>query len=117
MINLEEYPKSKEKLFKFCENWLLALQEILLKGVSGERPPLEPDLIEMQALNIINNNRRVLYDFFDKENIKMGITAGDKFIWHISAISTLFSETSYDNRLEAEEKGFEQCFKILENGI
>lgn len=120
MIKLENYPKTKAKLMEYSKGLLAKFQQELLKDAPAgtEAPVIEETLLTYYLENILTNNIRSLYDFFDSEELNLLIDwQVDGFVWYLRQVDTVIeSKDSYKSRIEAEAAGFEECFKIYENG-
>jgi len=62
---------------------------------------------------------RDLYDFFDKQGIVLCVhrTHDEYFTWYIDRSEFEHRRPRTTTRTEAEEVGFEECFKILERKL
>ncbi len=125
MIKLDDFPKGKEKLMAFTKDLLLAFQKELTKdSPSGvDLPVIEDELKEIYVNNILLNNKRSLYDFFDKEDIHLLVDYADGFYWqikyrknNITKVQITEPPIKHGDRISCEDEGFDNCFKILENG-
>lgn len=117
MINLNDYPKSKAKFLVYVKKWLIDFQKELLKGSNlpdDQIPKVDDKLAEDAALNIVYNNMRSLYNFFDKEGIYMTVVDPLAWKWRIVANDNHTEGNELKSRDEAELEGFEECFKVLE---
>lgn len=120
MIKLEDYPKSKEIFSKYVKKWLIEFQKELLKGVEGEAPPITDSIVEAASLNIIQQNPRSLYNFFDNEGIILLLDGPDEmygWTWQIRNNRNVINSVGAGTlkREEAELEGFKECFKLMES--
>lgn len=124
-MQINDYPKSKVKLMEFTKDLLIAFQKELTKDAPAgvELPVIDDELKEIYINNILINNKRSLYDFFDRENIHLLIDYAEGFYWQIkykgeSGITTVkITEppVKHTDRISCENEGFENCFKLMEN--
>ena len=115
MINIEKFPKSKEKLLGFIKGHLEVFQKSLMKD-EKELPPIDPGIVEATMDNILDNNPRSLYNFFDKEKVYVLVDL-DENAWSFRVVSkNTFSSGKFSAREHAETEGFKEALKILENG-
>ncbi len=121
MIDLKDYPKSKEVFYEHVKKWLLQLQKELLKDVPEvQAPEITDRIVELGANNILNQNFRSLYHFFDEQGIYLLVDGPDEmhgWTWRIRYKSIdVFDSTSAGSlkREECEIEGFKECFKLME---
>lgn len=123
-MNLEEMPKSKARLKEYATELLGALQKELTKDapVGSEVPEIGDELTDYFIGNIISNNKRALYDLFDKEGIHLLVDYADGYYWQIkykigeiTTVKITEPPVKYEDRISCENEGFDNCFKIFEN--
>ena len=118
MIDLKDYPKSKEIFYEHVKKWLLQLQKELLKDVpETQAPEITDRIVELGANNILNQNFRSLYHFFDGVDINLFITKGFGIKIMNKGKESVDYADEFKTREEAELFGFKECFKMLESTI
>ena len=126
-MNIAEYPKSTKKLKEFVKNQLVTFQNGLVDHLklSGQEVDI-PEIGDTEVKNytelLLDNNPRILYDFFDKEGLMLLLDADEmhSWSWQIRHYKKKHLEViNYDNqflttRIQCELDGFESAFKTLE---
>lgn len=119
MIQLENYPKSTKKLLEFTKDVLRQFQKEMLQKIpldEGEVVPEIDDKIALETANyLLKQNIRVLYNFFDQEEIYMIPDRKEgKWAWKIGTGVMQISDDTFKSREEAEVVGFKEAFIKLE---
>lgn len=123
-INLSEFPKTREKIREVVKAQLVAIQAEMLKQIPKEMefeiPEIIPQQVDLTIEYLLKNNFRFLYDVFDKENVILQIIH-EVTSWVAEVEdeeeNTDFSKRGFNSRIEAENAGFIECFKILEEKL
>lgn len=124
-IELKNYPKSSIKLKEFVKEMLENFQKLALgaipQGQEYEIPKIEDGILEPMMESLVNNQKRMLYDFMDLNEIYINTeyydSTGD-FGWNIQFNEKVeSSKKEHNTRIEAENEGFIECFKILEENL
>ena len=108
----EKFPKSYQKL-----------QEFILKDIAGTEKL--KGLIPVDKMQIMTDTLlgmtfsssrglRILYDFFDENNIYCMSIRSSKWSYSVQYTGLLHDDAMYEKRIQAEEAGFLFCFNLLE---
>lgn len=111
-MNIAQCPKSKQIFKEYIKRILTGWQNF-----NKDNPEFIPEELSDMELErsmeaVLFGNPRILYDFFDENNIFMSV--------HHNGYNAVFSvnETdggiTYKTRREAEEAGFRRCFEEME---
>lgn len=134
MIDLQLFPKSKKLLQEFAKKNLLAFQKNIMKEnkVEGvEIPEITDDMAENYATALLSTNPRILYDFFDEQEIYLSIRNARKdnfyFSWNVKFDKGVYKDcskaagkssiSSFKTRLECEDDAYKFIFKLLEEKL
>ena len=118
MIEIKDYPKVQNKL----RTHIRALLTRWIKEAVQEEPtPITDDYLDQAIDSLIKSNFRLLYDFFDENYIYLQphlleqLNPEGGWGYELSFPGGIFDEDqSYNSRREAEDAGFIECFKRLE---
>lgn len=118
------YPKSHKVLLEFIKKYLDGFQKSMVGqvGVDTEFPEVDDAIAEQATQALITLYKRMLYDFFDENEVYISLEyIGDENLSENYWCSTINAEEDRnyfgDNRIEAEELGFERAFKTLEDKL
>lgn len=134
MININEFPKSKKLLGEFGKRNLSAFQKNIMKEreIEGvEIPEITDEMADSYASALLTTNPRILFDFFDENEIFISIRCAAKdvfyFRWnvkfdkgndveHPEALGRS-TASNFTTRLECEKEAFNLAFKLLEEKL
>ena len=111
----ENYPKA----WKVFWNWIISYDEICAFDIEQ----LENRIKVLGGCNFIeftHFNRGDLYSFFDQKQIYLTTQVQPDHEWTFSIdldLDCTFDNISYNERKDAEQAGFLEAFKILNNSI
>ena len=107
----DNYPKSLELL----KDWMLQIIK--------QTPGITPDFINKAPIDMLiglllsnSSSVRQLYEFMDSNEFILCVTTYHNLGWHYSINGTEYLDL-YPNRILAEEKGFIDCFILLEQKL
>ena len=114
---IKECPKAHAALKQHIITGLQAMQKAMLppdvQEGEYELPDLNTFLTEEMIMHTLKTNVRVLYDFFDKNEVYVTINKLNRWSFTVNDGISQF----YDSRFEAELEGFAATFKILEGKL
>lgn len=110
MLNIDNIEKEYPKAFKDFLNWY----EKGVKETFGAGKIDQFSISTAAVKSLIPLNIRILYTYFDYKEVILSICrdSNEKFYFFINDDD--YTKT-FENRVLAEEAGFEECFRILEN--
>ncbi len=100
----------EDELIKDCPKAIAKLKAWLAKELQEVPDSAEADIL---VVMILRYNTRILYDFFDDNKIYAEVTVNLMGPEFTSVVNQNHSK-SYSSRAEAEEAGFKEAFKIME---
>ena len=116
-MNINDFPKSKEKLKEFVKQNLLKFQEATSEAAKEALiPEITDEMVDQYIQVILLVQSRNLYDFFDMNKIIIEIGYLDTDETWDYAINSL-GESNFKSRIEAEGKAFEHAFKEMEGQL
>lgn len=120
MINLKQHPKAQAKFNTFIETLLRVWVEQAV-GEGMEENEISAEYIKTAAETMILSNPRLLYDFLDENHVYMQpilleqLNPDNGWGYEISSVAGMADEIeNYKTRKNAEQAGFNQALKILE---
>lgn len=123
-MNINDFPKSKEKLKGFVKQNLLKFQEATSEAAKEALiPEITDEMVDQYIQVILLVQSRNLYDFFDMNKIFINIIYQfGHFTWNstteVDGKGIEYTDvTEYSFRAEAEWKAFEQAFKEMEGQL
>lgn len=115
-MNIQNYPKVYSKFKEFNRKLL----DVWVKEAVGENmdeKELNPDYLDTVSDSVLSFNPRILYDFLDENKTYLSIYHNGLDGWRYEIQYDKGTEDcvdAYPNRKGAEEDGFNQAFKMLE---
>lgn len=117
-MNINDFPKSKEKLKGFVKQTLLKFQEVSSEAAKEAFiPEVTEEMVDQYIQVILLLQSRNLYDFFDMNKLYITIDYVYQEGFMANIVGTEFSSKKYDYRVGAEKEVFEEAFKILEETL
>jgi len=118
-MNIKNYPKVYSK-FKEFNRKLLDVWINQAVGENMDEKELNPDYLDTVSESVLGFNPRILYDFLDGEGVYVtpvllnDIEPMEGWKASVSRGGEISTGDSRLSRKEAEEDGFNQAFKMLE---
>ena len=110
----EKYPKSYKLLLNWTKETLLSFQRLLMGNLDQSKLPVIEDATAESALDgFIKVNYRLLYDFFDKNDLHIStIYDGEGlFSYRVGGVTGGSAESRSEIEVDAFNKAFEQLEK------
>jgi len=105
LLNIKQYPKSRELFKKFVYKLLLGWSQM----AENTESDIQESDVDGTLDGLLWSNPRILYDFFDKQNVIIIL----KENWTFEIDGELYSK-GCNSRQSAENEAFKQAFEILE---
>ena len=123
MIELDKFPKGKKDFTEFCKDNMQKWVNEIAKQQQVEPRQITKEEAEVGVTGVFLSNPRILYDFFDKQEIYVTVAPKDYDNigegWNYELITSdhiLNGGEQSKSRLEAELEAFKHSFSIYERG-
>lgn len=121
MIEVKNYPKVQTKLREYTKTLLVNW----VKNAAGEEPgEITTEHVDQVIDSLIIGNLRLLYGFFDDNYVYLQphlieqLNTEEGWGYELSYPGGILDEEkSYKTRVDAENDGFLECFKVLEERL
>lgn len=116
-MDINKYPKAKDILRKYIKDRLEIFIETLpdAKGIGTDF--LSQEVIDETINYTLDSNLRKYYDFLDGNGIILSVFKDGKYFkYTIECEKSSESRGEFFSRIDAENVGFDDAFKTLNNG-